>query len=271
MSIKLFKYTLVISNLLLIALIILGITLSYLFIVPDIVNRLDYPLGVVTAAFALWGVALTLSSVCFIGIVYSRFVCLHFSAALILLLPLALAVWIVVEQFLFKEKVNVVIVAISITASIIWFVQIICELCLGCWICCKPGVFDEEDGEKGGKDGKKCKSPECGSDEEKEKLVIMGNESPGKNQLNEINEANPEEEDEVENEKDYRDSMLTDARDRGRFGHHGLHGHDMDVRPIDEDAETTSPSPESGQGKGPRRTTELPLGAIPEEKQRLLA
>lgn len=258
MALKLFKYILVISNLLLIALIVFGITLSYFFIQPEIKRNLDSSLALVTIAFALWGVALSLTSVCFIGIVYSRIVCLHFTAALILCLPLALSVWITVEQFLFQEKLNYFIVGISITASVIWFVQIISELCLACIICCNPNAFEEIDGEKGAGGDEKN---EYGSDEEKEKLVIMANEnSPNKKKLD-GDDQNNDEVDEIENEKDYRDSVL-DGR--------GLQGKFIDVRPIDEDAETNSPSPDYGQGKG-RQPPELPLKPIPEERQHLLA
>uniref|UniRef100_T1KNP8 Uncharacterized protein n=2 Tax=Tetranychus urticae TaxID=32264 RepID=T1KNP8_TETUR len=268
MSARFFKIVLLIDNLLLIFLTILGIALSILFIGPQLITDFSVALGVLSFSYVATGFFFVLASFCFIGIVYSHLVCLHFTAALILCAPLALSVWLVVKEFLFSQDVNYYIVGVCIVYGLLWFVQVICELCLGCYICCQPESLDELDKEKG--EMKKLGNEE-GTDEEKEKLVILGNEPiPPKRTTTlegvkeEENEPNPEEEDDVpeeeENEHDYRDNISPGDRPRSVI-------HDQDVRPIDDDPEI-SPSPPGGK---PGHPTELQLETIPEEKQRLLA
>ncbi|XP_053205295.1 uncharacterized protein LOC128389691 isoform X2 [Panonychus citri] len=269
MSARFFKIVLLVDNLLLILLTILGIALSILLIGPQLITEFSVALGVLSFSYVVTGFFFVMASFCFIGIVYSHLVCLHFTAALILCAPLALSVWLVVKEFLYSSQINYYIVGVSIIYGILWFVQVICELCLGCYICCRPESLDEVDKEKG--EMKKLGN-EDGTEEEKEKLVLTGNEPiPPKRTTTlegvkeEENEPNPEEEDDIpeEDEQDYRDNLSPGDR----LGLRGTGFHDHDVRPIDEDAEI-SPSPPGGK---PGHPTELPLETIPEERQRLLA
>lgn len=252
MSVRLFKTVLVITNIILIVLPIIGIILSYFFLVPritDVSDTIDNETKLQTIAFALWGLVLVLTSICFIGVAFSRSITLHLIAALLLCCPLALGTWIVVEQFLFMQTPNWLVAGIAFTASLIWAIQVLTELILACALCC--GACDKKDPEAqaivdgdgnaadaekvGGDDATQKETAEDGTDEEKEKLVIMQEQqafvpSPQAPPIPEADEEPEEDEDEEE----------------------------------EQDSQANAPSP------NPNHPQELPLHTIPEERQQLL-
>ena len=139
MSVKVFRWILVITNLLLILIPISALVLSYFILIPKVFSdEFDRDVTAMAGAFAFWAIILPLTSVCFLGIAFTNSCCLHLLAALLLLIPLAFGSWIVVEQFLFKEQPNWVIVGISFSAAVIWGIQVLTELILSCIFCCCP-------------------------------------------------------------------------------------------------------------------------------------
>lgn len=151
-SIRLFRWILVITNLLLIIIPIGSLVLSYFFLLPSVLtDEFNNEAKALSAAFAMWAAILVLTSVCFLGIAFTNSICLHLVAALLLCCPLALGVWIIVEQFLYKPNPNWPVVAITFTASLIWTVQVLTELLLSCALCCQPSettsTADDDDAE----------------------------------------------------------------------------------------------------------------------------
>lgn len=233
MSVKLFKYILVITNLILIVLPIIGIASSYFFLVPRILTDLDNESKVQTLAFSAWGLVVILTSICFIGIALSRSVFLHLIAALLLCCPLALGVWIVVEQFLFRESPNWLVAAVATTASLIWAIQVLTELILACALCCSSAPA-KEDAEAAPveanieKETVACEvlktTDEDGTEEEKEKLVICAQQqeqqafvpSPQAPPIQEVDEEPDEDEEEDDDEEDEPDSQ---AREQAQPNH----------------------------------------------------
>lgn len=228
MSVKHFKYILVITNLLIILLSIAGIVLSYFLVVPRLLSDdLDNEAKLQTFAFSCWGLVLSLTAICFIGIAFTRSIFLHLIAALLLCCPLALGVWLIVEQFLFRENANWLVSGIAFTASLLWTVQIFTELLLACCLCCghtksasiTKDLADAELGAapkdkdtdgiqlniKDGLDGKRNDEHESGTDEEKERLVLISEKielqqafvpSPQAPPIQEVDEDVDEEDDE---------------------------------------------------------------------------
>lgn len=151
-SIRLFRWILVITNLLLIIIPVGSLILSYFFLLPSVLtDEFNNEAKALTAAFSMWAAILVLTSVCFLGITFTNSICLHLIAALLLCCPLALGVWIIVEQFLYKPHPNWPVVAIAFTASLIWTVQVLTELLLSCALCCQPSettsTADDDDAE----------------------------------------------------------------------------------------------------------------------------
>ncbi|KAI1286871.1 hypothetical protein HDE_10687 [Halotydeus destructor] len=273
MSLKLFKYILVITNLILIVLPIVGIVSSYFFLWPRFFTDLENELKLQTLAFCSWGLILILTSICFIGVAFTHCIALHLIAALLLCCPLALGVWLVVEQFTVRSSPNWLVASIAATASVIWAVQVLTELVLACALCCAPAKGDKKDkkakkekkakkGKKGHRDDLECciqetetkedvesmvkVAHEVGTADEKEKLVICVQESASLNQgafvpspqappIQEVDEDVPDEEEEAEEEEE-------------------------------EDEEPDSQAREST----PQPPQELPLHHLPEERQQLL-
>lgn len=151
-SIRLFRWILVITNLLLIIIPVGSLVLSYFFLLPSVLtDEFNNEAKALTAAFAMWAAILVLTSVCFLGIAFTNSICLHLIAALLLCCPLALGVWIIVEQFVYKDHPNWPVVAITFTACLIWTVQVLTELLLSCALCCQPSettsTADDDDAE----------------------------------------------------------------------------------------------------------------------------
>jgi len=157
-----FKWVLVLTNILLILLAIAGISLSYLVVTPIVQRDTDADLAILTLCMVAWGLLLILFSVCLIGIVFSNLVCLHLIAALLTCCPLALAIYLIVRQFLNYDSTNYIVLALCFSASTLWIIQIFVEICLAFNLCCTAGSstsstsslakLDEEKHTDGGKD-----------------------------------------------------------------------------------------------------------------------
>ena len=151
MTVRIFRWILVVSNLILILIPITALVLSYFFLIPKIFTDFDRETIALSAAFGFWSIVLVLTSICFLGITFTNSCCLHLIAALLLCCPLALGVWLIVEQFLFKDIPNWSIVGISFAASLIWGIQVLTELLMACCLCCSSASADGKNG--GGKNG----------------------------------------------------------------------------------------------------------------------
>ena len=130
MSVKVFRWILVITNLLQILIAIPVLLLSLLTIGGF--------LGGISVLIAFCATIQTLASVCFIRNASDNSYVVHFLAAHLLLIPLAFSSWLVVEQFLFREQPSWVIVRISGPFALIWGIQFLTELILSCIFCCSP-------------------------------------------------------------------------------------------------------------------------------------
>lgn len=183
MSVKVFRWILVITNLILILIPITALILSYFFLIPRALDdEIDRATISLSLAFSIWACVLILTSICFLGITFTNSCCLHLISALLLAASATLAAWLVTEQFLFRDKPNWTIVGISLVAGFIWAIQVFTELLLSCVLCCTPShpkTLDAEAAKKAeaeadagdGHHGKR--SADDGTDEEKEKLVNM--------------------------------------------------------------------------------------------------
>ena len=195
MSLRVFRWVLVITNLILILVPVAVILLSYFFLVPKVLDdEISRTTSALSAAFAIWSCVLVLTSICFLGITFTNSCCLHLIAALLLAGSAALAAWLVVEQFLFRDQPNWTIVGVSLIAAVIWTIQVLTELLLSCLLCCgagrrsadgseDPEAAKKAEAEAEGGDGsaphhhhnssnRKSRSADDGSDEEKERLVV---------------------------------------------------------------------------------------------------
>lgn len=161
-----------------------------------------------------WGILLILFSVCLISIVFSNLICLHLIAALLTCCPLSLAIYLIVRQCLTYDTKNYIVIALCLTASILWIIQIFVEICLAFNLCCTAGSstsstsslakLDEEKHTDGGKDEqdadeeakaskkdkkkkkeekkkKNKKDEKAATDEEKQHLVNENLQSPASN------------------------------------------------------------------------------------------
>ena len=259
MSVKVLRWILVITNLLLILIPISALVLSYFLLIPKVLSdEIDRDATALAGAFAFWAVFLPLTSICFLGIVFANSCCLHLVAALLLCFPLAFGSWLITEQFLFKTQPNWTIVGISFSASAIWAVQILTELLLSCVLCCSPssasGSSDKDDIEAAKKaeaegDGDKNakRRGDDGSDEEKEKLVVSFQQeqhlhqqqqksaqgafvpSPQAPPIEEVDEG----EDDDDDDEDEPDSQARDHLNHDR--NNPNHPHDLPLRSIPEE------------------------------------
>lgn len=262
MSSKLLRYILFLSNLLLIFLTIIGIVLSYYLLTPKVLDEVDYELGLTTIAFVAWGVALIVASICFIGIIFTKIISLHLFAALLLCYPLALSVWLVLEQFLYRSEPNWWIVGVCLAGSLIWLVQVFCELLLACLLCCQPKTLEEDE-----LDEVKENKIENGTDDEKEKLVIISN-----------NPCLPHSKDLLIHDKlklsddcdDDDETAYCEDRSIKRYTRHCVQQAELEAIAIDEDGHELSNGHDFKLSKT-APPQELPLATIPEERQHLLS
>lgn len=274
MSVKVFRWILVITNLLLILIPISALVLSYFFLIPKVISdEIDRDATALAGAFALWAVILVLTSICFFGIIFTNSCCLHLIAALLLSLPLALGSWLVVDQFLFKDQPNWTIAGIAFSASVIWGIQVLTELLMACVLCCSPVPAGEADAEAAKKaeaeEEKRGRRDGDGTDEEKEKLVTSYQDSSHQNSQSShpqgafvpSAQAPPiEEVDEGEDDEEEEDSQ---AGLRHHDRNNPNHPHDMPLRSIPEEKQyligrsvTPLQRPPSGGSGAPLATPE---------------
>lgn len=182
MSVRVFRWILVITNLILILIPITALVLSYFFLIPKVLDsEIDRATATLSAAFTIWAVVLILTSICFLGITFTNSCCLHLISALLLASSAALSSWLVTDQFLNHETPNWTLVTIAAVAAFIWTIQVFTELLLSCILCCRPSSpkNDAEAAKKAEAEdhhNKKGRSDD-GTDEEKEKLVLYQHES----------------------------------------------------------------------------------------------
>lgn len=201
MSIRVFRWILVVTNLILILIPITALVLSYFFLIPKVLDdEIERTTAALSAAFAIWSCVLILTSICFLGITFTNSCCLHLIAALLLATCAALAGWLVTEQFLFRETPNWTIVGIALMAGSIWTVQVMTELLMACLLCCSPACAGRR---RSGDDAEAAKKAEAeahesgdnnvrtkrsagkggddGTDEEKERLVLYNSNNSHSN------------------------------------------------------------------------------------------
>lgn len=243
---------------------IIGIILSYYLLTPRVLDQDDYELGLTIVAFVAWGVTLIVTSICFIGIIFTKLVCLHLFAALILCLPLALSIWLVLEQFLYRSEPSYWIVGICTAGSLIWLVQVCCELLLSCLLCCLPKHLDEDE-----LDDAKENKVENGTDDEKEKLVIISNNPclPHSKGLLIHDKLRLSDDCDDDDETAYCEDRCEEKTTLKRYTRQ--HG-ELEAIAIDDDGQEMINNHEYKLSKsGPPQ--ELPLATIPEERQHLLS
>lgn len=262
MSVKVFRWILVITNLILILIPITALLLSYFFLIPKVLDdEIDRATTSLSLAFAIWACVLILTSICFLGITFTNSCCLHLISALLLAASATLASWLVTEQFLFRDKPNWAIVGIALLAAVIWTIQVMTELLLSCVLCCSPRhpATDAEAAKKaeaeGDGDGHGKRTADDGTDEEKEKLVLYqqdhnnsthGNShhatsgpggafvpSPQAPPIEEVDEG--EDDDDDEEEEDEEEEGDSQAGIRMIDRNNPNHPHDLALRSIPEE------------------------------------
>ena len=260
MSVRLFRWILVITNLILILIPITALVLSYFFLIPQVLDdEIDRATTSLSLAFAIWACVLILTSICFLGITFTNSCCLHLISALLLAASAALASWLVTEQFLFREKPNWTIVGIALLAAVIWTIQVFTELLLSCILCCTPShpKNDAEAAKKAeaeGDDGHGKRTADDGTDEEKEKLVLYQQEhnnthgnshhgqtgpggafvpSPQAPPIEEVDEGEDDENDDDEEEDEEESDSQAGIRMIDR--NNPNHPHDLALRSIPEE------------------------------------
>ena len=281
MTVRIFRWILVVSNLILILIPITALVLSYFFLIPKIFTDFDRETIALSAAFGFWSIVLVLTSICFLGITFTNSCCLHFIAALLLCCPLALGVWLIVEQFLFKEIPNWSIVGISFAASLIWGIQVLTELLMACCLCCSRGSVDGKNG-KGDGDAEAAKKAEAdgkldhsatndrslspnvkedGTDEERERLVVSyatGQQGHSGNSLNQSAQSQ-------QSGGAFCPSIQAPPIEEVD------EGEDDDDDDDDDDEEQDSQARDHLIDRNnPNHPHDLPLRSIPEERQHLL-